>query len=68
MLVRAQQGDTVDELCWRHLGRTAGLVEIVYELNPGLADRGLVLPSGLEVTLPDQPANKPTAPLLELWD
>jgi len=68
MLVRAQQGDTVDELCWRHLGRTAGLVEIVYELNPGLADRGLILPSGLEVKLPDQPANKPTAPLLELWD
>jgi len=68
MLVRTQQGDTVDELCWRHLGRTAGLVEVVYELNPGLADRGLILPSGLEVQLPDQPANKPTAPLLELWD
>jgi phage tail protein X len=68
MLVRAQQGDTVDELCWRHLGRTAGLVEVVYELNPGLADRGLILPNGIEVQLPDQPANKPTAPLLELWD
>jgi phage tail protein X len=66
--VRATQGDTVDALCWRHFGRTAGLVELVYELNPGLADRGPVLPSGLEVTMPEQPAQKPNAPLLQLWD
>jgi phage tail protein X len=69
MRVRAHQGDTVDALCWRHLGRTAGMVEVVYELNPGLADRGPVLPIGLEVTMPDEPANTtPTAPLLQLWD
>lgn len=66
--VRTTQGDTVDALCWRHFGRTAGLVELVYELNPGLADRGPVLPSGLEVTMPEQPAKKPNAPLLQLWD
>jgi phage tail protein X len=68
MLVRAQQGDTIDALCWRQYRRTAGLVEIVLELNPGLADLGPVLPLGLEIEMPDQPATKPTAPLLQLWD
>lgn len=68
MRVVTQQGDTVDALCWRHYGRTAGLVEIVLEMNVGLADRGPVLPHGLEVEIPDKPAHKPTAPLLQLWD
>ena len=68
MRVTAQQGDTVDALCWRHFGRSAGLVEAVLELNPGLADVGPILPHGLAVTMPDRPANKPTAPLLQLWD
>ncbi len=66
--VRTQQGETVDDLVWRAFGRTAGLVELVYELNPGLADLGTILPSGITVTLPERPAQKPTAPLLQLWD
>lgn len=68
MRIYAQQGDTVDALCWRHYGRTAGLVEIVLEMNPGLADIGPILPHGLAVDMPDAPATKPTAPLLKLWD
>lgn len=68
MRVIAKQGDTVDALCWRHYGRTAGLVELVLEFNAGLADHGPVLPQGLEVEMPDAPATKPTAPLLKLWD
>lgn len=68
MRVRAQQGDTVDALCWRHYGRTVGLVETVLEMNPGLADNGPILPHGLVVEMPDQPATTPTAPLLQLWD
>lgn len=43
MRVHAMQGDTVDLLCWRHLGSTAGLVERTYLLNPGLAELGAVL-------------------------
>ena len=35
--VRTQQGDTVDQLCLRHLGQTAGVTEATYALNPGLA-------------------------------
>lgn len=68
MIVLAQQGDTVDVLCWRHYGRTRGLVELVLEMNAGLADHGPVLPHGLAVEMPEPPATKPTAPLLQLWD
>lgn len=67
MRVRAMQGDTVDLLCWRHYGRTAGVTEAVLEANPGLAEYGPVLPNGLEVELPDQPT-QPAATRLQLWD
>uniref|UniRef100_UPI000D1C1946 tail protein X n=1 Tax=Metapseudomonas otitidis TaxID=319939 RepID=UPI000D1C1946 len=49
--VRALQGDTVDAICWRVYGRTAGLTEAVLEANPGLADLGPVIPQGHRVTL-----------------
>ena len=67
MHVRAQQGDTVDTLCWRYYGRTAGVTEQVLEANPGLAALGPVLPMGHLVTLPDQP-KRPTARRVQLWD
>ena len=66
--VRAQQGDTVDMLCLRHLGTTAGVTEATYALNPGLAALGPTLPLGQQVTLPDPPT-APTAPkTISLWD
>ena len=43
MQVRTHQHDTLDALCWRHLGRTEGVVEAALELNPGLAAHGPVL-------------------------
>ena len=51
--VRAQQHDTVDALCWRHYGRTAGVTEAVLEANPGLPDA--------------QPA-APQRQMVNLWD
>ena len=68
MLVRTHQGDTVDALCYRHYGRTQGLVEAVLEKNPGLADHGPVLPHGLQVDLPDAPTQRTDTTLLQLWD
>lgn len=69
MQVRAVQGDTVDEICWRHFGRTAGVVEQVLEMNRGLADLGVILPEGTLVELPDEaPAAAVTAQLVQLWD
>ena len=54
MLVYAQQGDTVDSLCYRHFGRTQGVVEATLEANEGLAAYGPFLPMGLAVNLPEE--------------
>lgn len=71
MQVRALQGDTVDLLCWRHLGRTAGVFEQTLQLNHGLASYGAVIPEGLAVTLPDLPTSTATNQAdttIKLWD
>lgn len=70
MRVHAHQGDTLDALCYRHLGTTTGVVEKALELNPGLADQGTVLPHGLAVELPDYIAAAVPAQraLIQLWD
>ena len=68
MRVASQQGDTVDLLVYRHFGRTRGLVEVVLELNPGLADLGPVLPLGTVVELPTAQADQTSKKLIQLWD
>ena len=68
MIVIAQQGDTVDALCWRHYRQTAGSTEQVLELNPGLSAIGAILPEGYQITLPDQLPAPATKPLIQLWD
>lgn len=65
--VRAQQGDTVDLICYRHYGRTAGVTEFVLASNPGLADLGPVLPHGTPVELPDLPPPAQEK-IVQLWD
>jgi len=67
MKIYAQQGDTVDEICFRYYGRTQQMVEQVYAANPGLAERGPVLPHGCEVALPELSA-APTRETIKLWD
>ncbi|MDE3738596.1 tail protein X [Pseudomonas resinovorans] len=65
--VIARQGDTLDAICWRHYGRTAGVTEAVLEANPGLADLGAVLPLGTPIHLPPQ-APQPQRRVVQLWD
>ncbi|MET4862090.1 tail protein X [Morganella morganii] len=67
MNVFALQGETLDALCFRVLGQTAGVVEQVLELNPGLAGHGTVLPHGTPVELPDV-AEQPQKTMIQLWD
>ncbi|PHM73708.1 tail protein X [Xenorhabdus kozodoii] len=67
MNIRTVQGDTVDALCWRHYGRTSGMVEHVLAANPGLADWGAILPHGMAIELPDIAA-APVTPMIQLWD
>lgn len=67
MIVYAQQHDTVDAICWRYLGMTAGVVEQVLLLNPNLADLGVFLPHGTEVKLPTVKSYQKTAKVTKLW-
>lgn len=67
MIIYAQQGDTVDQICWRYYGRTQQAVELVYDANPGLAESGPVLMHGCEVTLPDLPESS-AGEAVNLWD
>lgn len=63
------QGETIDALCQRVLGRTAGVTEAALAGNPGLADLGPILPIGTPVTLTDTTqATQTQAPLVQLWD
>lgn len=66
--LRTQQNDTVDALCWRHYGRTAGVVEAVLDANPGLADRGAVLQAGVLVNLPEIQTYAPERQMVNLWE
>ncbi|RMM41976.1 tail protein X [Pseudomonas corrugata] len=66
--VRTVQNDTVDTLCWRHYGRTAGVTETVLNANPGLADFGPILPQGLAVQMPEVQTVAPHRQMVNLWD
>ncbi|RQR50470.1 phage tail protein [Burkholderia sp. Bp9140] len=68
MKVAALQGESLDAMCWRHYGTTAGTVEAVLEVNPGLAALGVALPMGTLVDMPDLDAIAQTKPLLQLFD
>ncbi|WP_323667097.1 tail protein X [Pectobacterium punjabense] len=67
MNVIAQQGDTLDALCYRHYGRTQGAVEAVLAANPGLAELGAILPHGTAISLPDISA-APVRQSVQLWE
>lgn len=64
--VMARDGDTVDQLCWRHLGRTAGVTEATLAANPGLAALGPRLSAGTLVDL--VVVATPTQETVSLWD
>lgn len=63
-----RDGDTVDFIAWKYYGfQDKQTVEQVLAANPGLADRGPILPAGVTVELPT--LETPTVtPGLKLWD
>ena len=68
-IATALDGETVDAICWRVLGRTKDVTEQVLALNPGLAAIGATLPGGTKVTLPELAAAAPTVlETVNLWD
>jgi phage tail protein X len=67
MDVKALQGDTVDQLCYRYYGKTQGVTESVLEANPGLCEGGPFLSAGQVVTLPDA-TQSAQEDIIQLWD
>ncbi|MCQ9569813.1 tail protein X [Enterobacter cloacae] len=67
MKIYAMQGDTLDAICARYYGRTAGVVEPVLKANPGLAEYGVVLPHGTAVDMPGVDS-APRKESVNLWD
>jgi len=67
MQVTALQGDSVDSLCYRHLG-SSDAVEATLDANPGLAALGVILPMGTVVTLPETTQTPSTKTVIQLWD
>lgn len=63
--ITANQGDTVDLICWRHYGRTAGITESVLAANPGIAAMPH-LPMGTQVILPEL-APEAQRDIIQLW-
>ncbi|HCT8726820.1 TPA: tail protein X, partial [Proteus mirabilis] len=55
MRIYTQQGDSVDDICWRYFGQSSGMIEQVLEANPGLVELGAILPTGTAIELPDAP-------------
>ncbi len=62
------EGDVLDAVCWLHYGPRPGTFEAVLKANPGLADRGPVLPAGLRVELPDLEERPPQSGAVKLWE
>lgn len=62
----SKDGETLDAICWRYYGRTAGVVEKVLIANRHLAEYGAILPAGVRISLPpmDEPKNNQK---IKLW-
>ena len=50
---RTRQDDRLDQVCYQWYGRIGGYVEMVLASNPGLAEYGCWLPSGIEIKMPE---------------
>lgn len=66
MQVMAQQDDNLDLLIYRHLGKSAGLLEQTLLLNPGISAKE-ILPMGAVVTLPDKQGQPAINNTVQLW-
>lgn len=66
--ITAIQNDTIDSICWREYGRSSGVVEMVMEANPKLAEFGVFLPMGTQVILPEIETPTQTKQTINLWD
>ncbi len=64
-----RQGDMIDAIAYRAYGTEHnGTTEAILAANPGLGDRGPVLPENIEIALPDiPPAQVKRIATVDLW-
>jgi len=64
----SKAGDTVDQIAWDYYGYLSGTMEAIYEANPGLVDKGAVLPANVRIVMPNIPGIADNINLVQLWD
>lgn len=64
--VWSEAGEVLDAICRRELGSEVPTAA-VYELNPGLAVLGPILPSGVGILIPEVSPAPPARPTVRLW-
>ena len=63
-----KDGDVVDDICFKYYGNFLDAVELVYESNKHLAYFPPILPSGIDIVLPEYSAPVYTGNVLTIWD
>lgn len=67
--VRSIAGDSVSLLLYRELGRCDDAAEeLLWRLNPGLAEQGAVLPAGVSVIVPELDRQPIAKQPVSAWD
>lgn len=67
MVIFALQNETVDAIAYRIFGKTKGIVEQIYLLNPSLCELSAQLPMGTRVIIPET-VSEPQKKQINLWD
>lgn len=63
-----RQGDVLDDIAWRQYGANGwDVVNTVLAANPGLAERGPLMPAGLVIELPVIERPAPVRKGVSLW-
>lgn len=65
---RAQAGETLDYICWKHYGTEQGTTEAVLAANHGLCHLPVQLPLGTLILLPDLAIVQATTDYVRIWD
>lgn len=68
MHVTSIDGDMLDLMIWRAIGRTSGALEAVLEANPRAAALPQILPAGIVITIPPEAEQQPAPKSFKLWE
>lgn len=65
-IYRTRNGDVLDRICWDYYGRESAFIDVL-KANPGLVEKGAILPAGIEIILPELSSPVVTE-AVSLWD